>query len=67
MKKDLKHIRYGVIAQQLEIFQPDLVLTDVTTGMKSVKYIDLLIAKVARQDEIIDDLIKRIKKLENEK
>ena len=39
-------IRYGVIAQDLEIDHPEFITTD-DDGTKSVKYIDLLIAKVA--------------------
>lgn len=39
-------IRYGVIAQELEETNPELVKTD-DKGLKSVKYIDLLIAKIA--------------------
>ena len=38
--------RYGVIAQELEEAHPEFVRTD-DEGMKSVAYIDLLIAKVA--------------------
>jgi hypothetical protein len=50
--------RYGVIAQELEKLAPELVYTN-SAGMKSVAYIDLLVAK-------IDELEKRLKKLENE-
>lgn len=50
--------RYGVIAQELEINNPELVTTD-AYGFKSVKYIDLLIAKIA-------ELENRIQTLENE-
>jgi hypothetical protein len=38
--------RYGVIAQELEEVHPEFVRTD-EEGMKSVAYIDLLIAKIA--------------------
>jgi hypothetical protein len=55
-----------VIAQEVELINPELVFTN-EEGVKSVGYIDLLIAKVARQDEIIEQLIKRLEKLENEK
>ena len=58
-------LRYGVIAQEVQKINPDLVFTD-ENGNKSVGYIDLLIAKVARQDELINKLIERIEKLENE-
>ncbi len=57
--------RYGVIAQELEKINPELVHTN-AKGYKSVAYIDLLVAKVARQDEIIKNLIQRINKLEDE-
>ncbi len=50
-------MRYGVIAQELEIVNPGLVSTG-DNGYKAVSYIDLLIAKVARQDEILNKLIK---------
>jgi len=63
---DSKRQRYGVIAQEVELINPELVFTN-EEGVKSVGYIDLLIAKVARQDEIIEQLIKRLEKLENEK
>ena len=65
-KKDLtKTKRFGVIAQEVEKVQPDLV--KIQDGVKTVSYIDLLITKVARQDEIINKLIERLEKLENEK
>jgi len=51
--------RYGVIAQEVEKVAPELVYTN-GDGMKSVAYIDLLIAKIS-------DLEKRLKKCENEK
>lgn len=57
--------RYGVIAQEVQKVNPQLVFTD-ENGYKSVGYIDLLIAKVARQDEIIEQLLKRIEKLEKD-
>ena len=60
-----KRLRYGVIAQEVEKVNPELVHTD-NDGIKSVSYIDLLIAKVARQDEIIQQLLERIEKLESE-
>ena len=59
-------LRYGVIAQELEKTNPELVFSD-ENGYKAVGYIDLLVAKVARQDEIIRNLIERINKLEDEK
>lgn len=60
-------LRYGVIAQEVEKINENLV-NENEDGMKGVSYIDLLIAKVARQDEIINELIKKIENLEkNEK
>lgn len=56
-------LRYGVIAQDVEKINSHLINKD-AQGMLSVAYIDLLIAKVARQDEVISELIKRIEKLE---
>ena len=49
-------IRYGVVAQELEINHPEFVTTNVD-GLKSVNYIDLLVAK-------INELENRIKELE---
>lgn len=57
--KNTDRTRYGVIAQDVEKFAPELVSTD-EKGQKAVSYIDLLIAKIA-------DLENRIKALENEK
>ena len=60
MKSDsTNHKRYGVIAQDVEKTNPELVYTD-EKGGKSVAYIDLLIKKIAELEE-------RIKSLENEK
>ncbi len=56
MKKNGNDKRYGVIAQDVEKNHPELVHTD-EEGMKQVKYIDLLIGKIA-------ELEKRIKVLE---
>ncbi|WP_375587722.1 tail fiber domain-containing protein [Flagellimonas aurea] len=57
MKKNKGEKRYGVIAQEVEENHPELVFTD-EEGMKQVKYIDLLVAKVA-------ELEKRLAVLEN--
>jgi hypothetical protein len=46
MKNDEGEYRTGVIAQELEETHPEFVNTD-PEGFKSVKYIDLLIAKIA--------------------
>ena len=60
MRSDSAHrTRYGVIAQDVEQIAPELVYTD-SEGIKSVGYIDLLVAKIAELEE-------RIKTLENEK
>ena len=45
--------RYGVIAQELEEVHPEFVRTD-DEGMKSVAYIDLLIAKIAELEARLD-------------
>ena len=45
--------RYGVIAQELEEVHPEFVRTD-KEGMKSVAYIDLLIAKIAELEARLD-------------
>ncbi|QTD39027.1 tail fiber domain-containing protein [Polaribacter batillariae] len=56
MKKDeTKSKRYGVIAQELEKTNPELVKTD-SKGEKSVLYIDLLIAKIAELESRIKEL-----------
>jgi hypothetical protein len=58
MKSDpIERKRYGVIAQEVEEIMPELVYTD-NDGIKSVGYIDLLIAKIA-------DLESRIIKMES--
>lgn len=55
--KNTSEKRYGVIAQEVEKNNPELVRTN-EDGIKSVAYIDLLILKIAELEE-------RIKKLEN--
>ena len=57
LKSDEGEKRVGVIAQELEETHPEFVITD-SEGFKSVKYIDLLIAKIA-------ELEARLQKLEN--
>ena len=59
LKSKPGEIRYGVIAQELEKVAPELVAKD-KDGMLSVKYIDLLILKIA-------ELENRIKILEAKK
>jgi hypothetical protein len=53
MKSDNSQNRYGVIAQELEEVHPEFVRTD-DKGMKSVAYIDLLIAKIAELEARLD-------------
>jgi len=55
-KNNKESYRTGVIAQELEIKHPEFVETN-DEGFKSVKYIDLLISKIAELED-------RIKKLE---
>jgi len=56
LKSEPNQLRYGVIAQELEKVNPELVRTD-KNGIKSVAYIDLLVMEIAA-------LKSRIKKLE---
>jgi hypothetical protein len=58
MKDNEGEKRVGVIAQELEKSHPEYVNTN-DEGFKSVKYIDLLIAKIA-------ELEARLKKIENQ-
>ena len=51
--KDEDEVRYGIIAQELEETNPELVKTD-DKGLKSVKYIDLLVAKIAELEARLD-------------
>ena len=53
--------RYGVIAQELEEVHPEFVRTD-DEGMKSVAYVDLLIAKNAELEARIERLEKLLTK-----
>ncbi len=57
MKSNEGQSRYGVIAQELEEVHPEFVRTD-DKGMKSVAYIDLLIAKIAELEARLDKLEK---------
>ena len=54
---ETKSQRYGVIAQELEKDHPEFVNTD-KEGYKSVKYIDLLIAKIAELEARLEKLEK---------
>ena len=55
---DGKH-QIGLIAQEVEKTNPEFVITD-KEGFKSVKYIDVLVAKMAEKDKQIERLEKRI-------
>ena len=67
MKADPSHkIHYGVIAQEVENYAPELVKED-AKGTKSVNYTELLILEVVRLEDIVQSLQKRINALENEK
>jgi hypothetical protein len=57
------NLRYGVLAQDLEVFHPQFVRTD-EEGIKSVAYIDLLVAKMAEKDKQIQELETRLDRLE---
>ena len=45
--------RYGVIAQELEEVHPEFVRTN-DEGMKSVAYVDLLIAKISELESRLE-------------
>jgi len=62
-KKDTTNqIRFGVIAQEVERYLPEVVRTD-SAGTKSVYYIDMLVILVAQQKEAIERLEKRVSEL----
>ena len=54
MKDNPDQLRYGVIAQELEVEHPEFVSEH--EGIKSVNYIDLLVAKVAELENRIKEL-----------
>lgn len=58
--------RFGVIAQEVEKQFPDLVYED-EKGIKSVAYIDLLVAKIAALEDRVKELEKQNKHRRNEK
>nr|WP_320023792.1 tail fiber domain-containing protein [uncultured Draconibacterium sp.] len=62
IKADDTYQRYGVVAQEVEKVNNQLVRKD-KNGYYSVAYIDLLIAKTARQDEQIKSLEDKIERL----
>lgn len=57
---------YGVIAQQVEQYYPELVSTDKSTGYKSVNYDAVLIIKCAQLENRIKQLEKELEDLKNE-
>ena len=57
MKSNKGQKRYGVVAQELEEVHPEFVRTD-DEGMKSVAYVDLLIAKIAELEARLEKLEK---------
>jgi len=57
LKENKEEKRYGVIAQELEEHHPEFVNTD-DKGYKSVKYIDLLVAKIAELEARLEKLEK---------
>jgi len=57
LKENQGEYRTGVIAQELEEVHPEFVNTD-KEGFKSVKYIDLLIAKIAELEARLEKLEK---------
>lgn len=63
-KKDGKQ-SYGVIAQQVEQYYPELVSTDESTGYKSVNYDAVLIIKCAQLENRIKQLEKELEDLKN--
>ncbi|MDA3906523.1 MAG: tail fiber domain-containing protein [Bacteroidales bacterium] len=63
LKSDRGHLRYGVIAQELQKTNPELV-TETEKGMLAVNYIDLLIKEIAALKEQTKKLQKRVEKLE---
>lgn len=58
-KTDTTQQRYGVIAQDVEKVAPELVHKN-EKGIESVAYIDLLVAKIARLEERINQLEKQV-------
>lgn len=55
--------RYGVVAQEIEKTNPELVHTN-EEGYKSVAYIDLICKEMAEKDKKIQELESRLEKLE---
>lgn len=61
MKNDPeKTLRYGAIAEEVEQIAPEMVSVNPNDGKKSIAYIDLLVAKIARLEEKIKNLESRL-------
>ena len=61
--------KIGVIAQEVEVLMPELILQAEDTNLKSVSYNELtavLVQAIKEQQTIIDDLKSRIETLENQ-
>ena len=64
MKDNLSRLRYGNIAQQVEKFRPDLVLTN-DKGIKAIMYDDLQNIEIHELNEkvkILEKIISEIKR-----
>lgn len=60
--KNIEGLRYGVIAQEIEQTNPELVQTN-ADGIKSVNYTDLLVMKVAEQENRLQEQGEEIERL----
>ncbi|MEE1963555.1 tail fiber domain-containing protein [Allomuricauda taeanensis] len=58
-------LRYGVIAQEVEKKNPELVHTD-ETGLKSVNYLDLLVLRFVEMNRSMENLIKELETLKSQ-
>jgi len=64
--KDVRdHVRFGVIAQELEKNHPELVRENEENGKKSVSYNDLFVREIAYLKKEKSDLRTRVTELEN--
>jgi hypothetical protein len=59
LKSNPNEMRYGVIAQEIEPYYPELVSTN-DEGIKSVKYVDLLVREIAYLKNKVNELEKKI-------
>lgn len=59
-KNDLNRKRYGVIAQELELIAPEMVVTG-EDGIKYVSYTDVLVAKISWLENKVKELEQRLK------